>query len=97
MCSKEGLFEKPQIGVWYLLTLLNCSVTSGAQDIIQLEEWRKDRNELSKSLDNARQQVRTLKKPSKDPVKMKKQKDDFEVTSFILLMQILKICMHHLQ
>ena len=59
------------------------SVTSGAQDIIQLEEWRKGRNELNKSLDNARQQVRNLKKPSKDPARMKKQKDDFEVTIYI--------------
>ena len=60
-------------------------MTSGAQDIIQLEEWRKDRNELNKSLDNARQQVRNLTKPSKDPARMKNEKDDFEVTIYILV------------
>jgi hypothetical protein len=36
---------------------------------------------LKKSLDNAKQQVRNLKKPSKDPAKMQKQKDDFDVSA----------------
>jgi hypothetical protein len=46
-----------------------------------LEEWRDGCTQLKKSLDNAKQQVRNLKKPSKDPAKMQKQKDDFDVSA----------------
>ncbi|XP_028414728.1 nuclear anchorage protein 1-like isoform X2 [Dendronephthya gigantea] len=56
-------------------------VISGTQDIVKLDEWRNDCSEMNKSIDNARQQVRNLKKPSKDRARMEKQKDDFEVIS----------------
>ena len=72
----------------FYINLKNCyyysSVTKGGQDIIQLEEWRVNCTRLNKSVDNARLNVRNLKKPSKDPAKIKKQKDEFEVTIFII-------------
>lgn len=71
------------LGISYRSVLSSfCSVESGNQDIILLEEWHDECKELNTSLNKATQQINNLKKASNDPVKLKKQNEDFNVCFF---------------